>query len=276
METANEIATKVTHRLGWSRLSRSIAYRLGWSRLSRSIAYRLGWSRLSNSPLFRCVVGGLKRHPWQTLRDIWVLNLYVRKTHQIFSLRTNGEVFLRDFIEACREAGMNPFLMWGTLLGCVREGGFLKHDHDIDVGILARDWPKRNLLIEAMRRRGYGLDEDACGNYKIRFVGRDLLGYLDVDAFFPWEGKMVCFFDHKQGKHGAWFPLDALSNFRGVTFNGIHASIPDPPERVLETIYGDWRTPVKEHDWSRIPNRLHIADGATAPKLRPYWEMLIR
>jgi phosphorylcholine metabolism protein LicD len=161
---------------------------------------------------------------------------------------------------------MHPFLMWGTLLGCVREGTFLKHDHDIDIGILAQDWPKRSLLIEAMRKRGYGLEFDR--NYKMRFMGRDLLVWLDIDVFFPWQGKMICFVDHEIiGKFGAWFPLDAFNSFRSLTFVGTRISIPDPPERVLETAYGDWRTPIKKYHSFRIPNRLHIADGASWPKL---------
>jgi hypothetical protein len=225
-----------------------------------------GWSRLLRSRLFRCIAAGLRLHPGRTLRHICIINPFAPATWEIFSLRINGEIFLRDFTEACDEAGLSPFLMWGTLLGCVREGGFLKHDRDIDIGILARDWPKRNSLIEAMRRRGYGLDFER--NYKVRFIGRDLLGHLDVDVFFPWEGKMVCFLDHHEiGKHGAWFPLDAFDNFRSLIFSGTHVLIPDPPERVLETAYGDWRTPVKKHEWFRIPNWLQIADGAAWPSL---------
>ena len=133
----------------------------------------------------RCIVNGLRLHPRRTLRHIWIVNPFSPVTGKIFSLRINGDIFLRDFTEACDEAEMNPFLMWGTLLGCVREGDFLKHDHDIDIGILARDWPKRTLLIEAMRGRGYQLEFDR--NYKMRFIGRDLLGYLDV--FFPGKAR---------------------------------------------------------------------------------------
>jgi len=225
-----------------------------------------GLSRVFRSRIFRCIADGLRHQPRRTLRHIWIVNPFEPETWLAFSLNVHGEIFLRDFTEACGEADMNPFLMWGTLLGCVREGGFLKHDHDIDIGILARDWPKRSLLIEAMRRRGYGLD-DVGGNYKMRFIGRDLLAHLDVDVFFPWEGKMICFLNHESGRSGAWFPLDAFNNFRSLTFAGTPVSIPDPPERVLETAYGDWRTPVKKYDWSRIPNWLHIADGATWPKL---------
>jgi LicD family protein len=224
-----------------------------------------GWSRLFRSRLFRCITDGLRVRPMRTLRHIWTINPTVPETWETFSLRINGEIFLRDFIEASDEAGLNPFLMWGTLLGFVREGGFLKHDRDIDIGILARDWPKRTALIKAMRTRGYRLEFER--NYKLRFIGRDLLGHLDVDVFFPWEGKMVCFLDHEIGKHGAWFPLNAFDNFRSLMFSSTRVSIPDPPEPVLETAYGDWRTPVTKYEWFRIPNWLHIADGEAWPSL---------
>jgi hypothetical protein len=67
--------------------------------------------------LFRSVMDGLRYRPWLTLRHIWMVNPYVRKTCKAFGLRVHGEAFLRDFIVASREAGMEPFLMWGTLLG---------------------------------------------------------------------------------------------------------------------------------------------------------------
>jgi hypothetical protein len=217
-------------------------------------------TRLFRSRLFRFIVKGLKIHPRRTLRHIWIVNPFVFKTWAMFSLRVNGKIFLRDFTEACGEADVKPFLIWGTLLGCVREGKFLRHDYDIDFGILPQDWPKRSCLIEAMHRRGYSLELHE--NYKIRF-SRDRLSHLDVDLFFPWEGKMVCL----HGRDGAWFPFDAFDNFRGLTFENTRVLIPDPPERVLETAYGSWRIPVKKHDNAHIPNRLHIADGATWPKL---------
>jgi LicD family len=71
--------------------------------------------------------------------------------------RRYGKQFLRSFYESSTEAGMRPFLMWGTLLGCVREGRFLRHDYDIDVGILADDYANKDRLVAAMRKRGYEL-----------------------------------------------------------------------------------------------------------------------
>jgi LicD family len=130
---------------------------------SKKINLRLG--------LFRSIVDGFRHRPGLTLRHIWTVNPNVRRSCKAFSVRVHGEAFLRDFMAASREAGMKPFLMWGTLLGHVREGGILKHDKDIDMGILAADWPKRHMLIEAMQKRGYELRQ--ARQYKIALVRRD-------------------------------------------------------------------------------------------------------
>jgi hypothetical protein len=218
--------------------------------------------------LFQCITDGFRHRPARTLRYIWIINPFVRKTDKVFSLRVHGEAFLIDFIEASREAGMKPFLMWGTLLGYVREGRLLKHDKDIDLGILAGDWPKRHILIEAMQKRGYDLSFDR--NYKIRFNRRDGFTHLDLDVFFPWEGKMVCLaLKEDDSFRGAWFQPDVFDNFCNCTFLGSEVLIPDPPERVLGAIYGDWRTPVKWKSYrsDSLPNRLELPREAKYPRL---------
>lgn len=44
---------------------------------------------------------------------------------------------LADFAAEMQRLGLPWFVLSGTLLGIVREGGFLKHDYDIDAGIMA-------------------------------------------------------------------------------------------------------------------------------------------
>jgi hypothetical protein len=217
--------------------------------------------------LFRSIVDGLRHRPGLTLRHVWMVNPNVRRTCKAFGLKVHGEAFLRDFIAASREAGMKPFLMWGTLLGHVRERGLLKHDKDLDMGILAADWSKRHALVEAMRKRGYELRHEL--DYKIVFERRDQLTRMDIDVFFPWQGKMVCLSRVRDGSfRGAWFRPDAFDNFRDSTFLGIGVLIPDPPEPVLDAIYGDWRTPIKSYDSTgSIPNRLTLAFAPQWPQV---------
>lgn len=50
---------------------------------------------------------------------------------------------------AARTAGVRPFLMYGTLLGYVRQRDFICYDFDVDVGVLETDF---EALCAALRR----------------------------------------------------------------------------------------------------------------------------
>jgi hypothetical protein len=130
------------------------------------------------------------------------------------------------------------------------------------MGILAADWPKRHILIDAMQKRGYVLRD--VREFNLVFERRDQLTRMDIDLFFPWEGKVICLALERDGSYrGAWFPANAFDSLRTCTFLGNEVLIPDPPEPVLETMYGDWRTPAKTYDSNgSIPNRLDLPSAA--------------
>lgn len=59
--------------------------------------------------------------------------------------------------EAAKEAGIYDhwFIAFGTLLGYVREGGFIAHDDDMDVGLMEGFTAEQEeAYIEALRKRG--------------------------------------------------------------------------------------------------------------------------
>ena len=69
--------------------------------------------------------------------------------------------------------GVNYMMVAGSMLGAVREQGFIKHDFDIDVAIFAKEGPDRvqQILeqnhITATVRRELGSDINAaCGQLR--------------------------------------------------------------------------------------------------------------
>jgi hypothetical protein len=213
-----------------------------------------------------CLARGFRRDPRLAFQLAAGLRLN-RRSWQRFSLQTGGKELLRKFYEASRETGVRPFLMWGTLLGYVRERRLLLHDKDIDVAIFGADYSKRDSLIAALERRGFVLREDR--PHKLSFWGDDGILHIDIDVIYPWEGRMICTtIDPDEGLIGAWFPEASFGDLREVVFLGdISVLIPEFPELVLETIYGDWRTPVSAYN-SRVGllNRFHVPKGSPMPE----------
>ncbi len=57
--------------------------------------------------------------------------------------------FLKEFDAFCNEQQIEYCLMWGTLLGCIREKGFIPWDDDVDVAMDRNNFEKfKKLAIE--------------------------------------------------------------------------------------------------------------------------------
>ena len=199
---------------------------------------------------------------WRT-DGSWLTRLTRRST-----LQRNGRKYLRDAYAAAREAGATPFLMWGTLLGCVRENGLMAHDGDLDLGLNFGQYNRKPAWVAAMRRRGYSLDFDQRSKFRFGHPRHSL--HIDIDVFFPWEGRIVCSSVADDGHFSAeGFSPEAFHNLREVDFlDGLRVFIPDPPAPVLEAVYGEWRVPNPGYDSSQGPrNRLKLAQGQERPML---------
>ena len=70
-----------------------------------------------------------------------------RDDEQVTPLLDAMELVLR----ALQDGGVEPFLAYGTLLGAVREGGFIGHDSDIDLGYVSRHPHPVDVVRESFR-----------------------------------------------------------------------------------------------------------------------------
>ncbi|MCC5824628.1 hypothetical protein [Alkalimonas sp.] len=141
--------------------------------------------------------------------------------------------------------GQQFFLISGTLLGCIREGGILAHDKDIDVGVM-EDVPLAS-LAKGLRQSGRFLVQHSAHDKVLQV--RHANGVL-IDIFTHWLQDGVL---HHSGQKTGW--TNTPFRLTETGFLGGRYAIPADPERYLEENYGDWRTPKKDYDtFSDTPN----------------------
>lgn len=157
---------------------------------------------------------------------------------------------LIDAVALLEALGLRPFLVDGTLLGAVREGGFIAHDKDVDIGLMADEWvpgidtalTKAGFAVwKVYGERGRGLQ------YSFTRHG------IKLDIFFYYRGESELF-------HAAWLKGDPIRygyptfELSPLMFLGRQFMAPADPEQFLRTKYGqDWRRPVVNWDWAWGP-----------------------
>jgi SAM-dependent methyltransferase len=163
-------------------------------------------------------------------------------------------LYARLKAEIADEAGYDVFLMYGTLLGAIRESGFLGADLDFDSAFVSRHHDAaaaaRELqqLAFALIDRGYAVQ--ATRSY-LRIAD---LSTPDVTVdlfhlFFSEDGRLQ--FPHGVAGDGA-VTESSWSGLRELPFAGENVLVPADAEAFLEHLYGSgWRTPDPTFTWAR-------------------------
>ena len=152
---------------------------------------------------------------------------------------------------------VKSFCDFGTLLGMIRDGGFIDHDNDIDVGILTESMPfnwdlvEQSLSKEGLKKTHYYSYNDVITEQTYEFPDG-----LSVDLFLyePYEGDtmrtFVYYKDHDRIYDNAnlrsvkalIYPM--ISGIETMQIRGCQLNIPSEPETRLCAIYGaGWKTP---------------------------------
>ena len=169
----------------------------------------------------------------------------------------NKPAFLKEFCrplladwQACADGvGLRWHLAFGTLLGLVRDGGPIEHDHDVDVAVVGDDWASVNRATEAMQVLGY--DVKLFGDYEVRFMSpRTGLVNLDVFRFKPSDDGYESRALSSRGLHRYWFPADLVEGTELIQWQGLDLPAPAGPERILAHHYGGgWNVPAPAWDY---------------------------
>jgi SAM-dependent methyltransferase len=149
-------------------------------------------------------------------------------------------------LDALERAGVEPFLAYGTLLGAVREGDFLGHDSDADLGYVSRHEHPCDVMVESFRLqrllRGEGLQiyRYSGAAFRVDLVEDDgTRRGLDVFGGFMDGGRL-----YLMGEVGEDFRPEWVRPRSTVTLSGREFPAPARPEELLRASYGDsWRVP---------------------------------
>lgn len=170
--------------------------------------------------------------------------------------KENGLRVIDEFDRTLSDNSISYILMFGSLLGAIREKGFIKHDLDIDIAISNEDYsPKINTVLT---KEGFKLLKSI--NVDGGFYGREETYEKDgigIDIFYLYEysdrQKYVCCFrnfpgslnfDHSIVKFGGLLPVQYYFPFDGkierVLFeNKLYLPIPRNAHEIARCIYGD-------------------------------------
>ncbi len=147
---------------------------------------------------------------------------------------------LGDLLHSAQSTQLPLFLISGTLLGMVRDGQFLLHDTDLDVGVFDDVCDEKTLYRTIEQSGKFSImPERSKHSVRIRHINGTPIDifrhYREKDDF--WHSGV------KASWHNSPFSL------KKATFQGMEVLIPNNPEKYLEENYGkNWHIPQKKFD----------------------------
>lgn len=140
------------------------------------------------------------------------------------------------------ECGIQFYLIFGTLLGAVRDQGLIEGDEDVDVYIDSEDLLLKNLpflydnglkVCRIIKHRLYSFHTD-----NKSYIDVYIKGKLPISIWRLWCDRISL----------GVIPRYYIKKHDKIMFLGIECLCPHKPERVLRYWYGkSWKTPIKGH-----------------------------
>ncbi len=208
---------------------------------------------LKSSAVGRCLYG-----PIHKAYRLWA----IPRRRRI--LKNNGVKVLKDLSALFKKYDIPAFAAYGTMLGFVRDHGFIAHDEDIDIGVMPGTWtPQKLLRVLLAQEMGFKVlfvfkFHDKVTEFKVEYKK------IPIDFFF-YEETNTEFLSHLYFfVEGVKYPAPNANSMKVVhtpKFAGIEwikvfdSEFPvlKHPEYILSALYGEgWRVPDKGwHDDKR-------------------------
>lgn len=153
--------------------------------------------------------------------------------------RNKARQDLNCFQEILDRYDISFFLLSGVMLGAVREGDFIQHDWDIDLGTL--DYPSSKTqikIVEDMEKEGFDFQVEM--SKKSGRMGFHRITETHLHVFELTDEQAVCKIDERPI---LTFPRKFLK-FGKAKLGGRTYKILD--KEYLKWMYKDWKTPMKK------------------------------
>ncbi len=211
---------------------------------------------------------GLGRLVYEPLHKLYRLYSIPHRRHL---LRKNGVIVLKHLADVFRRHEITAYATYGTLLGFVREGGFIPTDDDIDIGILPGRWTPSKLLRVLLNYEGFSfVFAFSYGGHVSEFK----LSYMGVPVdFFFYEDMGDSFKAHayyyfpsmtypsEKANTAKMIVEPKVDQLAEIDVFGIKFPVPKEYENVLKQLYGaDWRIPNAKWDDSMHPTIVTLPD----------------
>lgn len=154
-------------------------------------------------------------------------------------------VLIRDLLG---KHNLKCFLHYGTLLGAIREKGFIPHDDDADMGVFDRDFDALLNLIPQFLDLGFSFESLRHGRL-LQCIrdGEQVDLFVAVPTHSLFGNRW--WIDERVSIKGSF-----LNSLDTISFLGTDFLIPLHPEKLLRFLYGKtWRIPMKN-----IPSKTGI------------------
>ena len=178
----------------------------------------------------------------------------------------NAAKLLRDVHQVLDGMGKKHFLIDGTLLGYYREGGFIAHDTDMDIGVFFEEWtPMQIFKLTTELGNRYITLKHQLGDFDKYFEVSYRRDGIKIDLFFyrrqgPWR---IFHAFLNAGRNlpedviTYEYPAELIEEMAEVEFVGEKIMAPKNIGGVLVAKYGpDWHVPVTDWDWKYGPKNV--------------------
>jgi hypothetical protein len=171
-----------------------------------------------------------------------------RKNEHIVHLKTIESFFQEKF-------NLPIYLIYGTLLGTIREGDFISKDKDIDLAYLSNFHTEKEVKEEIVYLNNilqfYGMIGKTFGNKGQRHV-------KNLGNTFTWFDVWTSWIDENKRYHLSPIGPMEVEETDIIPFNKKKLRIdnfliPKNSEKILDLIYNDWKYPIEnDKNWAKL------------------------